>query len=170
MGIFDIHIDTDGKFTGQINHLHKEIFKERNALHITQICEPYVPNRVEREKLTVVALDEKNNVMGWSMGEFNDVGAYYMRNSAVWTDMRRVGVYTELIKFLDSYLLDRGCYVMESLHHPSNNGVLIAKLKNGFKIHGIEVDVQFGTLVKLKKYIKSEANDVFDKRVGYKKW
>ena len=118
---------------------------------------------------SVVAL-EGEKVIGWIMGGFTAAGTFYMRNSAVVPDHRRKGIYTSMMENLAQFVAPRGVYVLESLHHPSNNEVIIAKLKHGFMIHGMEVDVQFGTLVKLKKYLHKNFDEVFDKRVGYKKW
>lgn len=171
---YEIKADALKDYWDQIQLMHKEIFSERDGKTLNQIIanegEDFTPKVVKKEPFSLVAVNDDNHVVGWHFGEFISNGTYYMRNSAVEPNYRRIGVYSALMGRLETYLSEQGVIVIESRHHAANNAVIIAKLKRGFMIHGMDVDIQFGTVVLLRKYLRDAPKELFEKRTGYRKW
>lgn len=96
-----------------------------------------------------VGLFVKGELRGWSFGWQDSADSFYMGASAIDPDLRRKGYYSQLVR----YVLDRTCELgfqsVSSNHILVNNKVIIAKLKLGFTIKGIEVDAVHGTLLRI---------------------
>lgn len=107
-----------------------------------------------------------DTLVGWSVGNQTESDGFYMRNSAVFPQYRRQGVYSEMMRRMIERITAMGFQRIISRHHCSNNAVIIAKLKHGFMISGIEVTDIFGTLVQLTYYPNEKRRDVFAYRVG----
>jgi GNAT superfamily N-acetyltransferase len=96
-----------------------------------------------------VGLFVNGELRGWSFGWQDSADSFYMGASVVDPALRRKGYYSQLVQ----YILDRtdelGFQSVSSNHILANNAVIIAKLKLGFTIKGIEVDAVHGTLLRL---------------------
>jgi hypothetical protein len=60
----------------------------------------------------------------------------------------------------------QGFQIVTSKHVATNNAVIIAKLKLGFKISGIDLSDEYGTLVKLTYYLNETRQSVAEFRAG----
>lgn len=118
--------------------------------------------------LFLVAFDG-DTVIGWCWGLQDKTDTFYMKNSAVLPEFRRKGVYSEIMKRVVAKAADMGFQHIYSKHNASNNAVIIAKLKAGFMISGMEVSDQFGTLVQLSYFPNRIREDLFCFRAGEKK-
>lgn len=56
--------------------------------------------------------------------------------------------------------------MVESRHHPTNNAILIAKLKLGFHVAGLELSVDWGTLVQLERPLTDAYRELLAYRCG----
>lgn len=118
----------------------------------------------------LLGLYQGDEFVGWSFGDQKNVDCdYYMRNSAVLPHHRRQGLYSELLKVHLEIVSAKGFQKISSNHHPTNNSVIIPKLKAGFVITGMEMDDGFGMLVQLTYFTNSLRREVMDVRTGYKK-
>jgi L-amino acid N-acyltransferase YncA len=63
--------------------------------------------------------------------------------------VRRKGIYQAFLRQLIAYLRAVGYERLTSTHHPNNRGVLIAELKVGFNIVGLELNENLGPMVKV---------------------
>lgn len=90
-----------------------------------------------------------DELAGWYFGQQETAVRYLMVNTALFPEHRRKGIYTALLRSLLPHLEALGFQEVVSLHHATNNPVLIAKLKAGFLITGMEIDDRFGLLVRL---------------------
>lgn len=88
--------------------------------------------------------------IGWHFGFQDGPFSYYMCNSAIIPEFRRQGCYSWLAQRVMTEVQSRGYHKITSRHHPTNTPVLIAKLKLGFIISGLQVSANFGTLVELE--------------------
>lgn len=88
--------------------------------------------------------------IGWHFGFQDGPFSYYMCNSAIIPEFRRRGCYSWLAQQVMNEVHARGYLKITSRHHPTNTPVLIAKLKLGFIISGLQVSANFGTLVELE--------------------
>lgn len=122
-----------------------------------------------KEHLYLAMYDDNQNLMGWSASCQARAFELYTMNSCVLPEHRRQGHYTTLVQETINEATRRGYQCVTSNHVISNNSVIIAKLKLGFKITGLEVFDDFGTVVKLIYYINETRQKAFDFRSGHKR-
>lgn len=98
-----------------------------------------------------LALLDGDELIGWSYGwqEVFDVSSFFMGASMVLPEYRKQGLYSELVKRVLEITKEMGFQSIWSTHIMTNNAVLIAKMKLGFTITGLECNVNYGNLVKL---------------------
>jgi len=116
-----------------------------------------------RLRLMVKCGDE---IVAWSVGLQRSTEEFHMSNSGVLPEHRRRGVYSALMKHVLDRAQQEGFQTVTSHHHPTNNPVLIAKLRVGFVISGMKIDDRFGLLVNLTYFFDSERRAAFAKKVG----
>lgn len=92
---------------------------------------------------------DQDAVVAMFCGDSHDRGRYQMRHTVVSPAYQRRGIYSEIITRALAYSADLGYSVVVSEHSPANNAVLIAKLRAGFRITGLELDAAFGISVML---------------------
>ena len=110
--------------------------------------------------------DEKDHFVGWSNGFQLKPNEFYMMSSAVLPKYRRKGWYTKLAKTMIQEVERLGFLVVHSNHLATNNPVIIAKLKMGFVVSGIEISEQMGTLLKLSYFMNPLTHEVMKYRTG----
>ena len=81
-------------------------------------------------------------------------------------DHRRRGIYREMTQRLLRYTAALGFDCVESLHAPSNNPILLAKLGLGFRIVGIDLAPMHGWSVKLSYFHSAAVARVYEYRCG----
>ena len=109
----------------------------------------------------------KNKFVGWSWGYQEKATVFYMCNSAIVDGHRRKGLYTCLMREMLKRVVGRGFTRIYSRHMITNNDILIAKLKQGFKITTFELSDAFGTMVHLSYYPSKIKNEILDFRCGH---
>lgn len=111
----------------------------------------------------------KNKFVGWSWGFQETPVTFYMCNSAILPAHRRKGLYTCLMKEMISRAQKQGYTYIYSRHILTNNDIIIAKLKAGFKITGFELNERFGAMTILSYFKSKTQNDILDFRAGFKR-
>jgi GNAT superfamily N-acetyltransferase len=86
--------------------------------------------------------------------------------SAVEPAYRQQGIYTRLLGTIEQAVRERGGLLISSQHVATNNAVLIAKLKLGYAIAGVEYVEQMGLLVRLVLQLTPERRALFAARTG----
>ena len=109
---------------------------------------------------------EGDEFIGWHFGYQVNAMKFYMCNSAILPGHRRKGLYTQLMKKALSILEEKGFQEIYSRHMPTNNDVIIPKLKAGFVITSMQVEDIFGVLVHLTYYPKEIRRKVLEYRTG----
>lgn len=112
---------------------------------------------------------KKDEIIGWHFGKQIDHEEYYMINTAIYEQYRNNGVYQAFLKEIILFLKEKGYQLISSKHHASNNAVLVPKLKAGFYIKALEIDINFGTMVRLVFFVNDRAKEIYFYRTGYKK-
>lgn len=118
------------------------------------------------ERIHLVAHDDNGEFAGWSTSSQFRQYSLYTHNSVVFPKFRRQGVYSALVKETLRLAEESGYQIVFSNHVLSNNDVIIAKLKLGFKIMGIEVFDDYGSTAKLVYHINEKRKKLFDFRTG----
>lgn len=108
----------------------------------------------------------EEKLIGWTVGWQDGESSFYMANSAVLPEYRRQGVYRTLVNTLLDLLREKGFQLIRSRHVATNSPVIIAKLKQGFVINGMELHDAFGTLVQLSYYLNAGRRKLIDVRAG----
>lgn len=116
-----------------------------------------------------LALYYEGKFVGWSWGFQETATVFYMCNSAVFESHRKKGLYTCLMKEMLNRAIEKGFSKIYSRHIMTNNDILIAKLKQGFKITNFELSDAFGTMVHLSYFPSKIKNDILDFRSGYRR-
>lgn len=111
-------------------------------------------------------LYEGEKFIGWHVGDQKSSHEYYMRNSAVLPEYRNRGLYSALVSHVLGVTRDLGFQVITSRHTATNNPIIIAKLKLGFVITGVEISDIFGVLVHLSYFTNADRRRVMDVRSG----
>jgi|GEM_PF-1633190 len=93
--------------------------------------------------------------------------SYYMQFSAVHPDYRNKGIYSAFLRCMLGYTEQLGFSTVLSCHSPANNAVLIAKLKQGFKISSMEIDGHMGLNVWLTYFHNKTLEQAFLMRAGH---
>jgi len=106
------------------------------------------------------------SLAGWSSSFQSRVNELHMMNSVVFPAYRRQGYYTKMVEETIKEAGLMGFQTIISYHVSTNNDVIIPKLKLGFKIVGMILDDEFGTLVKLSYYLNELRSDALDFRAG----
>jgi GNAT superfamily N-acetyltransferase len=115
--------------------------------------------RTHREQF--IFFNEQNEPVGWSYGEMLDSMTFFMSNTGVLPAYRRRGIYSAFLKQLLRYLAALGYERVTSKHQTNNAPVIIAKLKAGFVIVGLDLDERWGAQVELGYFFHE------DRRRGY---
>ena len=110
----------------------------------------------------------KTKLVGWSWGYQQTALTFYMCNSAVDPKHRRKGLYTILMNEVVQKATEKGFQTITSRHIITNNDVIIAKLKAGFKIISFELSERFGTMIVLNYFTQKIRHDILDFRSGFK--
>lgn len=134
---------------------------ERKA-GVERLCEQYGGLHHEN----ILFFDPNGEVIGWFVGESEDHDTFYLRNSGVLPAWRRKGGATEFLRGFLAYLKDLGYERVSSQHQPTNRAVLIAELKLGFSIAGMELTEKWGPLIKLVLPLHDDRNRHFHEKFG----
>lgn len=110
----------------------------------------------------------KTKLVGWSWGYQQTALTFYMCNSAIDSKHRRKGLYTVLMNEVVKKATEKGFQCISSRHIITNNDVIIAKLKAGFKITSFELSERFGTMIVLSYFTQKIRQNILDFRSGYK--
>ena len=99
-------------------------------------------------------------------GEFSKPGNYRMWNTVVRTDMRRRGIYQQIVGCTLAYTKELGFDTVSSEHAPCNNAILLAKLGAGFYVTAFDISGAFGPSLHLTYFHNPLHEDAFKFRCG----
>lgn len=86
--------------------------------------------------------------------------------SMVSSEFRNQGIYSALCKRTIEIAKREGFQIVTSKHMLTNNPILIAKLKLGFNVYGMETDAVHGTLLKLVYNLNEQMSEALRYRAG----
>lgn len=134
----------------------------------------------EAEKLAVTYLFQNLNglyrlcftikrageIVGWSAGRQADKETFNMVNSAILPAYRGKGIYSSLLPYIINKVKDAGFQKIDSFHHPTNNAIIIPKLRKGFFVTGLEVEDEAGMRLRLTYYFNEKRRHLVQARTG----
>jgi RimJ/RimL family protein N-acetyltransferase len=110
----------------------------------------------------IIARDSTGKIVGFFGGEAEDNMTFYLRNGGLLPEARRRGLMQFFMPRFVAYLKDLGYERVSSEHYANNSAVLIAMLKSGFYISGLNMDERSGALVKLVLLLKKDRREGFE--------
>lgn len=110
----------------------------------------------------IVFFCEDGGAVGWFYGYMEDEESFFM-DTIVIPEYRGAGIYTAFLTHLKAYLKAKGYERISTSHLPNNRGALIADLKAGFTIVGIEMDESHGIQVKMTNSLYDDRRRAFER-------
>ena len=144
----------------------KEVYSKKELSQFKKLRELF---KSEQQIRINLGLYYQNKFVGWSWGFQETPTTFYMCNSAIFKEHRNKGLYTCLMREMLNRANSKGFAKIYSRHIMTNNDILIAKLKQGFKITSFELSDTFGSMVHLTYYPTKIKNDILDFRAGYRR-
>lgn len=105
----------------------------------------------------------EDRLVAWSYSRGEDT-QLHMVNSGVFPGLRRRGIYSRLVEATIAYADSHGFLRIISRHVPSNNAVIIPKLRLGFMVSGFEYSEIYGPLVRLTYLIGHKRRELYRAR------
>ena len=139
----------------------KKILSEEEKNHIRELHK----NSSQLIRLNL-GIFKGDTFCGWFSGDQHNYETFYMRNSAILPEFRRLGLYTALMNEVLCKVKSLGFQIVLSRHRITNNSIIIPKLKAGFVITSIEVSERYGTLVHLNYFFNETRKKVLEFRSG----
>ena len=92
---------------------------------------------------------------------------YLTNHTTIHPDFRRLGIYAELQRRVIAYSREAGFRRVDSSHAPSNNAVLVAKLRAGFRIVTLDLDPAHGPTLVLRYFHEPVELAAYEYRCGH---
>ena len=99
---------------------------------------------------------DADKAVGYSAGRMTGSSEFMMDDTGILPEYQAKGIYSTFLKNYMPYLCDCGYERVVSYHSPTNRAVLIAKLKAGFNIAGMELREHAGASVKLVHFLHQD--------------
>lgn len=112
--------------------------------------------------------DNKNEIVGWFMGESDDFNTFYMRNGGLLPKYQNNKIYTLFYEVFEKYMKELGYEKLSSQHQVTNKRILMKQLQLGFIPVNIELTDNWGPLLKMVKFLNSDRNQHFINLYGDK--
>ncbi len=111
-----------------------------------------------------LAVYDRDSIIGLSCGRALSKNCFVMDISLVEKSYRKQGIYTGLL--IKMLTLTKEFDEVISYHHIFNNPIIVAKLKQGFRIIGVDHTTIIGPRLKLVYYHNTELSELMEFRMG----
>lgn len=111
-----------------------------------------VPSRYENNRAFCWLIEQRGEVVGWHAGREIDKRTVQMSSTGFIPQHRGRGLYTRLLpRLMDMYQAE-GYTLVNSQQHPTNTAVIVPKLREGFRIQGLELGRHGAKLIMVKTF------------------
>jgi RimJ/RimL family protein N-acetyltransferase len=110
----------------------------------------------------IVFYNEEGEPIGWFYGYMEDEETFFIDTIGLVPAFRGQGIYTVFLKQLSACLRAMGYERLTTTHHPNNRAALIADLKAGFSIVGLELHESHGAMVKMACFLYADRRRGFE--------
>jgi GNAT superfamily N-acetyltransferase len=161
--------DTTQESIGAINHL---IFPPdfKQAAGLFEAPEARRERLVHLKKLHAYSQPEwlvfynaKSEPIGWFFGYMEDEDTFFIDTFGLIPAFRGQGIYSAFLRQLIAYVKAIGYERLTTSHSPNNRAALIADLKVGFDIMGLELHESHGPLVKTAYHLHEDRRQAFER-------
>ena len=101
--------------------------------------------------------------IGWFLGYMEDPETFFIDTIGLVPAFREQGIYSAFLRQLIACLGAMGYERLTTNHHPNNRAALIADLKAGFDIVGLELHESHGPLVKMAYHLHRDRRLAFER-------
>lgn len=137
------------------------IWSEAEQERFRELEEGLVPD--ESMKLAFV---HEGRIVGGFDGLRQPRGRFFMALTALDASVQGRGAYGVFVDKVVAFARDEGFRDVWSYHHIHNNRVLAAKLKRGFVISSVALDIRHGMLMSLTNFLSEDARRAHAFRAG----
>ena len=152
----------------EIQELNRQIFRP-HELRLFQVPperqpgvhrlqQSYTPSHPE----CVVFYTETRRPVGWFYSYREDAATTFIDTVGFLPAYRGQGLYTAFLPKYLAYAAALGYERVTTTHHPNNRAIMIAELKVGFNIVGLELHESHGPLIKLAYLVHADRRDGFE--------
>ena len=154
---------------GEFQELNKQIFpraelglfdvpleRQPNAQRLRQI---YTASHAE----CIVFYNDMRLPVGWFYSYREDTATAFIDTVGFLPDYRGRGLYSAFLPKYLAYTTALGMERITTSHHPNNRAIMIAELKVGFDIVGLELHESHGPQIKMAYFIHA------DRRAGFER-
>jgi RimJ/RimL family protein N-acetyltransferase len=117
--------------------------------------------RIESGSESVAFYDADDNPVGWFWGYMEYADTFFIDTFGLIPAYRGRGIYQAFMRTLIAYLTEVGYERVTVLTHANNRAMLIANLKAGFSIVGMEIRESTGAMVKLAYLLHADRREDF---------
>jgi len=111
----------------------------------------------------IVFYNAKDEPIGWFYGYMEDGETFFIDTIGLVPAFRGQGIYSAFLRQLIAYLRAIGYERLTTSHGPNNRAALIADLKAGFDIVGLELHESHGPLVKTAYHLHEDRRQAFER-------
>jgi RimJ/RimL family protein N-acetyltransferase len=125
---------------------------------VQRLRQSYTPSRPE----CVVFYADTRQPIGWFYSYCEDATTIFIDTVGFLPEYRGRGLYSAFLPKYLAYVAALGYERVAVSHHPNNRAIMIAELKVGFAIVGLELHESHGPLIKLAYFIHADRRDGFE--------
>ncbi len=151
----------------QIQELNRQIFP-RSELRLFQVPSERQPSadRLRQSHAPshpeyVMFYNDTRVPVGWFYSYREDATTTFIDTVGFLHAYRGRGLYSAFLPQYLAYLTAVGIERVTTSHHPNNRAIMIAELKMGFDVVGLELNESFGPLIKMAYFVYA------DRRAGF---
>jgi RimJ/RimL family protein N-acetyltransferase len=111
----------------------------------------------------LVFYNAEDEPIGWFYGYMEDEETFFIDTIGLVPAFRGQGIYSAFLRQLIAYLRAIGYERLTTSHGPNNRAALIADLKAGFDIVGLELHESHGPLVKTAYHLHEDRRRAFER-------
>ena len=152
----------------EIQELNAQIFRphELNLFQVPLERQPgvqrlkqsYTPSQPE----CIVFYADAHGPVGWFYSYREDAATMFIDTIGFLPAYRGRGLYSAFLPIYLAYVAALGYERVTTSHHPNNRAIMIAELKVGFDIVGLELHESHGPLIKLAYFMHADRRDGFE--------
>ncbi len=90
-----------------------------------------------------------------------------MFDTGILKPYQNIGIYQALLQKIIDISTAAGYQFITSKHHAGNNKIIVPKLKAGFVIKSLAIDIRLGTMVELIYMINPAIKNIYNQRIGF---
>jgi RimJ/RimL family protein N-acetyltransferase len=126
---------------------------------VQRLQQSYTPSHPE----CIVFYTDTRRPVGWFYSYREDMTTRFIDTIGFLPEYRGRGLYSAFLPKYLAYVAALGYERVATSHHPNNRAIMIAELKAGFDIVGLELHESHGPLIKLAYFMHA------DRRAGFER-